>query len=68
MKKRTSQRINNPEYPPIMNCLKCGISKKRKEFQRESKIYRSCNDCSFNVKRLIDNSFKLAFFLFNSGD
>lgn len=48
-------------------CIKCGKKNPRKDFQRGSKEYKSCNDCAFKSVRVIDFGFKIAFELFEKG-
>jgi NAD-dependent SIR2 family protein deacetylase len=45
----------------IITCTKCGESKEKKHFQRESKEYKSCNDCSRRGKEKIESAFVKAF-------
>lgn len=49
-----------------ITCLKCGKEKPRKEFQRDSKEYRSCNNCVYGAQMRIDEAYKSAFELFNT--
>jgi len=48
-----------------IRCLKCGKEKARKEFQRDSKEFKSCNECCYGLQILIESQFNLAFELFN---
>lgn len=48
-----------------LTCSVCRKQKLQKEFIREFKEYKSCNDCSFGAQRTIDDGFKKAFELFN---
>lgn len=49
-----------------ITCLKCGIEKLRKHFQRDSKEYKSCNECRYNGEKLINDGFKKSFELFDN--
>ena len=48
-----------------IKCLRCKIEKLRKEFQRSSKEYKSCNDCYHRSERTIYECFKEAVKLFD---
>ena len=56
---------HSSNLPENMVCRECLLEKKRKEFQRDSKIYLSCNECSARVEKLINDGFKFAFEFFN---
>jgi hypothetical protein len=57
-----------PKPFPEVICSKCKIEKPRKEFQRDSKEYKSCNECSYRVINTIDQTFKMAFELLNQSE
>jgi len=48
-----------------ITCLKCANEKPRKEFQRDSQEFKSCNECCYGLQILIDNQFKIAVDLFD---
>lgn len=52
------------DHPKII-CIRCAKEKPRKEFQRGSKEYKSCNECAFATNKLIDEGFKKSFELLN---
>jgi len=51
-----------------ITCLRCKKEKPRKDFQRDSKEYKSCNDCSYGAKKLIDDLFGKSFELFDRSE
>lgn len=45
-------------------CIKCGDEKSIKHFQRHSKELKSCNECYYKNKEIINECFKMANKLF----
>lgn len=56
------------DEPKKIKCLRCKIDKTRKEYQRDSKEYKSCNDCCLGSQRMIDKCFDHAALLFDARD
>jgi len=53
------------DEPKKIKCLRCQIEKPKKEYQRDSKEYKTCNNCCKGAAILIENCFKDAMRLFD---
>jgi hypothetical protein len=47
-------------------CIKCRVEKTYKNFQRDSKEFKSCNECEYGAQIKIANLFKVANQLLDS--
>ena len=54
------------EKIPNIICPKCGTEKPRKNFQKDSKEYKSCNECRLLAQKLIDEGFNVSFELMDN--